>query len=131
MEEKIQQALNKDYLDRGLTYGASNKILMKMTNKKTTLQPLPDINQQRKLVDRLPVLISARIRLNDEQRATLKTALHEFEKKITPTAAPKLPGSTVSSSSSYDPFQASLGLNRIVLADILGTRESLTFIDCS
>ena len=43
-----------------------------MTNKKTTLQPLPDINQQRKLVDRLPVLISARIRLNDQQRATLR-----------------------------------------------------------
>ena len=95
---------------------------------KTQIQPLPDINKAKPLVDRLPILISARVRLDDSQRATLKEAVRKLEKEITPNGNPSLPGSTVSSSSNYDPFVNSIGLSRIVLADLLGTRESLSLI---
>jgi len=96
--------------------------------KKTQIQPLPDINAAKPFVEQHPILISCRVRLNEEQRDTLKKAVRSLERDLTPAAATPLPGSTVKSTSTFDPISSALGINRFVIAEILGSRESISLI---
>jgi len=93
--------------------------------RKTQIDPLPDLNVKKAFVEQHPILISCRVRLNDEQRDTLKKAVRSLERELTPSGPQSLPGSTVKSSSQFDPLQSALGLGRIALAEVLGSRESL------
>jgi hypothetical protein len=71
-----------------------------------------------------PVLISARIRLNDQQRQTLKQAYYT---QLDANAAPqghRIGGSTVTTvTTTQHPLQKKFG--QILVADLLGTRETI------
>lgn len=72
---------------------------------------------------RLPMYLSCRVVLNDEQRSTLKTAYHQQLKDLSPQPA-RIGGSTISTSTAVNhPIQAELP--GILLTDLLNTRESL------
>ena len=91
-------------------------------NTNTIALGLPDLNN-RKVKVKLPILLSCRIRLSDEQRALLKGAYHRLRNQHIPEAK-SMPGSTVSSTVQVNP-DAMLGLNSIVMADLLGSRDSI------
>ena len=72
---------------------------------------------------RLPMYLSCRVVLSDEQRSTLKTAYHQQLKELSPQPA-RIGGSTVSTSTAINhPIQSELP--GILLTDLLSTRESL------
>ena len=72
---------------------------------------------------KLPMYISCRVVLSDEQRSTLKNAYHDQLKELSPQPA-RIGGSTVSTSTAINhPIQAELP--GILLTDLLNTRESL------
>jgi len=73
--------------------------------------------------NRLPMYLSCRVVLNDEQRSTLKTAYHQQLKELSPQPA-RIGGSTVTTNTAVNhPIQAELP--GILLTDLLNTRESL------
>ena len=85
---------------------------------------LPDLNSKtRKGKPPLPILISCRIRLREDQRQLLKQAYNNLRDQHIPKAQ-SMPGSTVSSQTIVNP-DAMLGLSSIVMADILGSRDSI------
>lgn len=72
---------------------------------------------------RLPMYLSCRVVLSDEQRSTLKTAYHQQLKELSPQPA-RIGGSIVSTSTAVNhPIQAELP--GILLTDLLNTRDSL------
>lgn len=72
---------------------------------------------------KLPMYISCRVVLSEEQRSTLKNAYHEQLKELSPQPA-RIGGSTVTTSTAINhPIQAELP--GILLTDLLNTRESL------
>ena len=72
---------------------------------------------------RLPMYVSCRVVLNDDQRSVLKTAYHQQLKELSPQPA-RIGGSTVTTSTAVNhPIQAELP--GILLTDLLNTRESL------
>ena len=76
-----------------------------------------------KNVTRLPMYLSCRVVLNDEQRSILKTAYHEQLRDLSPEPA-RIGGSTVRTNTSVrHPIEAELP--GILLTDLLSTRESL------
>ena len=83
---------------------------------------LPDLNKRKPYV-RLPILMSCRVRLSDSQRKILKDGYNTLRNQHIPQPQ-KMAGSTVSSTTQVNPDQM-LGLNSIVMADLLGTRESI------
>ena len=90
----------------------------------TFVSGLPDLNaKNRKGKAPLPILISCRIRLREDQRQLLKGAYNALRNQHIPKAQ-SMPGSTVSSTAVVNP-DAMLGLSSIVMADILGSRESI------
>ena len=77
----------------------------------------------------LPVLYSARVRLNPEQREQLREAHQSFRRGFQQQAPkPVLSGSTVSVETQFAPpadkYQA-FGLSDIVVSDLIGTRDSI------
>ena len=85
---------------------------------------IPDFSGKRQFETKLPILISSRIRLNDEQRLTLRQAFNKLRADAEPAAAPAIGGSSVKTVTAYNPIQ-SIGLSDLVLSDLLGTRESI------
>ena len=72
---------------------------------------------------KLPMYISCRVVLSEEQRSTLKNAYHDQLKELSPQPA-RIGGSTVSTRTAVNhPIQAELP--GILLTDLLNTRESL------
>ena len=87
---------------------------------------LPDLNN-RKYDAPLPILLSSRIRLNDFQRETLKTAWKEHQRaqlNSIPVAA-TTPGSTVRTETYYEPVAPIPGLSSLVISDLITTRETI------
>ncbi len=72
----------------------------------------------------LNTLISARVRLTQDQRNKLKAAYREALDKHNPASTPLLPGSTVKSSTSYN-LNQSLGIDSYLFADIVNSRDSI------
>ncbi len=72
-----------------------------------------------------PIYFSSRIRLNDEQKKTLKDAYNQARQQTIPDAAPSIGGSAISVQTSYGP-SSSLGLSDLTLRDLLSTRESIS-----
>ncbi len=76
---------------------------------------------------KLPILISARVRLTDEQRKTLKEAYYKALANHQPEAKPLIPGSTVSSSTSYN-LDKSLGFDSYLFADVINSRDTVSLL---
>lgn len=74
--------------------------------------------------DRLPILVSARVRLNEEQRSTLKKAWQTYRAKCQPVAQPALAGSGLSVSTAQNTPSLE-GFAAITVSDLIGTRESI------
>ena len=66
---------------------------------------IPDFSGKRKFDSKLPILISSRIRLNDEQRMVLRTAFNKLRAEAEPEAAPAIGGSSVKTVTAYNPIQ--------------------------
>ena len=72
---------------------------------------------------KLPMYLSCRVVLSDDQRATLKTAYQQQLSALSPQPA-RIGGSTVQTSTNVShPIQSELP--GILLSDLLNTRESL------
>ena len=69
----------------------------------------------------LPILCSSRIRLNDEQRKTLKDAYNAL-KAATNRSTPGIGGSSIQV---VTEIATDLGMNDMILRDLLGSRDSL------
>jgi antitoxin component HigA of HigAB toxin-antitoxin module len=74
----------------------------------------------------LPLLISARIRLSDDQRQALKTAYYAA-KNAADAEPPRIGGSTVRTTTAVQnmDLDKQLGMSSIVVADLLNSRDSL------
>ena len=88
---------------------------------------LPDLNAPRFTPGPLPILLSARVRLNEDQRNTLKQAWRQHQSKHLATipAPSSTPGSTVRTETFYKAPDLP-GLSALIVSDLLGTRESIS-----
>ena len=86
---------------------------------------LPNLND-RKYSAPLPILLSSRVRLNEIQRDTLKTAWREHQNahlnSIPKTAA--TPGSTVRTETYYEAPAPIPGLSSLVISDLISSNLS-------
>lgn len=77
----------------------------------------------------LSTLFSTRIRLTEEERATLKAAYNDaYNSSFTPQATPPIGGSTVSVSTAYGAsreLDIKLGMGRIAAMDCIQSRDSI------
>ena len=72
----------------------------------------------------LPILVSCRVRLNQEQRDTLKAAYYSKLNEVAPQQGARIGASQVSTHTATAlPIQRQLG--SIVISDLLGTRETI------
>ncbi|MDB4484621.1 hypothetical protein N9026_00230 [bacterium] len=87
---------------------------------------LPDLNAPRYTPGPLPILYSARVRLNEDQRNTLKAAWRQHQNVHLATIPPpsSTPGSTVRTETYYKAPDLP-GLSALIVSDLLGTRESI------
>ena len=92
--------------------------------KKTTLEALPDINQKPKFTEKLPILYSCRVRLDEEQRSKLKAAWKAFRAANTPAQQKPLNGSSVSAVTSYS-SPGILGMSDLVVNDLIVSRDTI------
>ena len=89
---------------------------------------LPTFNQTPTFDKPLPILFSCRIRLSEEKRALLKKTYYEAYNKVAPQAAAPIGNSKVTTVTSYqgnNDLDIALGMNRLTMADIFATRDSL------
>ena len=76
----------------------------------------------------LGTLISARIRLTDEERYKLKQAYYNRKRELAPVVEPTIGGSTIGVShaiNSGDNLDQQLGMSHIVVVDLLSSRDSI------
>ena len=71
----------------------------------------------------LPILISCRVRLTEEQRSTLKAAFEQHRANAQPPQGQRIGGSTVTTVTMHQPDIA--GLSGFLLADLFNSRDSL------
>lgn len=88
---------------------------------------LPDLNSSKKFDAPLPILLSARVRLNEDQRETLKTAwrAHQNTQLNSIPVAATTPGSTVRVETFYETPDPIPGLSSLVISDLISTRETI------
>jgi len=72
----------------------------------------------------LPTLFSCRVRLTDEERATLKQAYQRAKAGIEPKSGGRIGGSAVSTVTQYN-VDTQLGFPSVVVSDILSSRDSI------
>lgn len=77
----------------------------------------------------LPILYSARIRLNEEQRKTLKEAHQAFRHKSAPAVvSPVMAGSSISVETNVEPSTKSyeaFGLSSLIVNDLIVSRDTI------
>ena len=78
--------------------------------------------------NKLSILISSRIRLNEEERASLKAAYQKIKAGYAPAKRPSVNGSSlqVETAHSSGELDSRLGMNSITFADIVSSRESIS-----
>ena len=84
---------------------------MKMTNSNFTPGPLP-------------ILISCRVRLDDDQRATLKQAYARVKAGYEAPQGHRIGGSSVSTVTTIN-LDQQLGIPSVVMSDLLSSRDSI------
>ena len=76
---------------------------------------------------KLSILISGRMRLSQEEKATLKSAYQKIRSGYAPAKQPTVNGSTLTVETSYTATQldTQLGMNNFVFSDIISSRETI------
>ena len=95
----------------------------KATTKKFVKQPFVD--------SPLPILYSCRMRLDEEQRSTLKSAYAEAQRPHIPANLPTIGGSSVSVSTEYGAVRDldyELGMSRTVVYDLINSRDTISIV---
>ena len=90
-------------------------------------KPMKSFHERKDHAAKLPILLSARVRLNDDQRQTLRLAYRELKDQAIPEALPGIGGSAVNTTTAYS-VQAAVGCSDIVLRDLLASKDSLSII---
>lgn len=93
-----------------------------MNNQRITMK------NQNSYTEPLRILISSRVRLTPEQRRTLKANYRALRDRELPAAAPTVGGSGITVTTSFGgrtSVDNQLGLNSILISDILSSSESL------
>ena len=88
-------------------------------------KPMKSFQERKDHAAKLPILLSARVRLNEEQRHTLRNAYRSLKEQAIPEALPAVGGSTVKTTTAYS-VQAAVGCSDIVLRDLLASKDSLS-----
>jgi hypothetical protein len=73
----------------------------------------------------LPILISARVRLDNEQRRTIKDAYYE-QKNQTSSTEDETTGLKTITTISTDVFDKQLGMSGLVFSDTINSRDSIS-----
>ena len=90
----------------------------------TFVSGLPDLNNSRRRhVDLLPILISCRVRLDEQQRHTLKLAWQKMRAEAQP-APTSMPGSSIQAFS-VQQAEAALKTSSLIISDLITSRESV------
>ncbi len=84
---------------------------------------LPDLNRPRKHIDKLPILISSRVRLSDQQRETLKQEWRKLRDSQTPEPT-AMPGSTVRAYG-VAKAESALKTSSLIISDIISSRDTI------
>ena len=94
---------------------------MTTKTKTTTSNTFADDEQK------LSILISSRIRLSQEEKASLKAAYQKAKAGYAPAKRPSVNGSSLSVETSYTAQQldTELGMNSFVFGDIVSSRETI------
>lgn len=92
-----------------------------MTNTKSVVFP----HKPAVRVARLPILLSCRIRLDEDQRNTLKKAYREYKDEHIPGAPPAVGGSGITTVTAQQSPSLIQGWSDLVLSDLITTRETI------
>ena len=78
--------------------------------------------------NKLSILLSSRIRLNEEERAQLKTAYQRIKAGYAPKTGPSVNGSSLQVETAYSAGELDnrIGMNNITFSDIVSSRESIS-----
>ena len=78
--------------------------------------------------NKLSILISSRIRLDDNERAALKQAYQTIKAGYQPKNQPTVNGSSITVETAYtvNQLDTALGMNSYTFSDILSSRESMS-----
>ena len=93
-------------------------------NYETNAMGLPDLNRG-KFKERLPLLFSARIRLDDNQRDKLQQAWRQLRDSQKPAEAAPIPGSTVRVQSTYNLGEMN-SVSALTMSEIISSRETIS-----
>lgn len=89
--------------------------------------PIPDFSGRKTFTTKLPILISSRVRLDDNQRSVLKQAFYALRAANQPAEPARIGGSSVTTTTAYNSVQ-SIGVSDFVLSDLITTRESIPIV---
>ena len=90
----------------------------------TFVSGLPDLNNSRRRhVDLLPILLSCRVRLDEQQRHTLKLAWQQLRAESQPVVT-SMPGSSVKAFG-VAAAEAALKTSSLIISDLITSRESV------
>ena len=78
--------------------------------------------------NKLSILLSSRIRLNEEEKASLKAAYQKARSGYQPAQGHPVNGSTLKVETSYSVGQLDtlLGMNSLTFSDVISSRESVS-----
>ena len=74
---------------------------------------------------KLPILLSCRIRLDEDQRNALKKAYREYKDEHIPAAPPAVGGSGITTVTAQQAPSLIQGWSDLVLSDLITTRETI------
>jgi hypothetical protein len=74
----------------------------------------------------LPILVSTRVRLNEEQRKALKNAYFEKKNAAIPQERTTEDGLVVSTPYTSPGLDKELGMNQLVFSDLVNSRDTIT-----
>ena len=92
-----------------------------MTNTKGVVFP----HKPAVRVARLPILLSCRIRLDEDQRNTLKKAYRQYKDEHIPAVPPAVGGSGLTTFTAQKAPSLIQGWSDLVLSDLITTRETI------
>ena len=77
--------------------------------------------------NKLSILLSSRIRLNEEEKASLKAAYQKAKSGYQPTQGASVNGSSLRVETSFTAGQldTALGMNSLTFSDVISSRESV------
>ena len=92
----------------------------------TTIKPIGVVYPSRQTTHtaKLPILLSCRLRLSEEQRNQLKAAYRNYKNSRQPEAAASIGGSTIKTVTSQNVPSLVNGWSDLVISDLISSRET-------